>query len=261
MFADSHCHLYHAKFDADRAEAVRRALDAGVTTVFLPATDLATTHAALALAERHPGVVYAMAGVHPCDVQHLNDGDWEAIERLAHDPRVVGIGETGLDHYWSRDFDALQEEMLRRHARLAAETGKPLVLHTRSADAEVLRVVGEEQARLDDPARLRGVFHCWSGTAEQAAEAVAMGFCVGVGGSSTYKKSTVFEALAEVPLERIVLETDAPYLAPVPHRGQRNEPAFVAHTAAALAAARGVSVDEVARATTAATHRLYGRDV
>lgn len=258
MLADSHCHLYHPRFDADRDEAVARALDAGVTTIFLPATDLATAHAALDLAERHDGVCFAMAGVHPCDVQHLKDGEWDAIEALAHDPRIVAIGETGLDHYWSRDFDDLQDTMLRRHLRLAAATGKPIVLHTRSADDAVLRVVADERSKLDDPARLTGVFHCWSGTAEQAAEAMALGFCVGVGGSATYKNSPVLAALADVPLERIVLETDAPFLAPVPMRGKRNEPSLLVHTAAALAAARGVSVDEVARVTTAATHHLYG---
>lgn len=258
MFADSHCHLYHPRFDADRDAAVQRALDAGVTTIFLPATDLATAHAALDLAERHDGICYAMAGVHPCDVQHLKDGEWDAIEALAHDPRVVAIGETGLDWYWSRDFDDLQDAMLRRHLRLAADTEKPIVLHTRSADAEVLRIVADERARLADPSRLTGVFHCWSGTTAQAAEAVALGFCVGVGGSATYKNSPVLAALHGVPLERIVLETDAPFLAPVPHRGKRNEPSFLVHTAAALAEARGLSVDDVARATTAAAHRLYG---
>jgi len=258
VFADSHCHLYHPRLEADRDEVVARALDAGVTTIFLPATDLATVRAALDLAERYDGVCYAMAGVHPCDVQHLRDGEWDAIEALAHDPRIVAIGETGLDHYWSRDFDDLQDAMLRRHLRLAADTGKPIVLHTRNADDVVLRVVAEERSRLADPSRLTGVFHCWSGTAEQAAEAMALGFCVGVGGSATYKNSPVFAALADVSLERIVLETDAPFLAPVPKRGQRNEPSFLVHTAAALAEARGVSVEDVARITTAATHRLYG---
>lgn len=257
-FSDSHCHLYHARFDEDRDEAVARALDAGVATIFLPATDLATAHLALDLAARHEGVCYALAGVHPCDVQHLAPGEWDALAALAHDPRIVGVGETGLDHYWSRDFDALQEELLRRHVRLAADTAKPLVLHTRNADDEVLRVVGEERARLADPSRLGGIFHCWAGSAAQAEAALALGFHIGVGGSSTYKNSTVHAALADVPLGRIVLETDAPYLAPIPHRGKRNEPVFVPHTAAALAAARGLGVDEVARVTTDTTLRLYG---
>ena len=176
---------------------------------------------------------------------------------LAREAAVVGIGESGLDHYWDRSFDARQEELLRHFARVAADTRKPMSLHTRSADADVRRVIADVQASLPDPARLRGVFHCFSGTTDDADATLALGFHLGLGGNVTYKNSTVAAATAHVGLDRIVLETDAPYLAPVPMRGKRNEPAFVAHVAAHLAAVRGTTPDAVAAATTATATALF----
>ncbi len=199
-----------------------------------------------------------MAGIHPTYVQDHTDADLYAVEALVQDPRVVAVGETGLDHHWSRAHDALQEHFLRAQIGFAAASGKPLSLHTRAADAATLAVLHDERARLADPARLTGVFHCFGGTAETAAAVAALGFYAGLGGTLTYKKSTVAEATAALPLERLVLETDAPYLPPTPHRGQRNEPAYVRLVAEHLAAARGVPFDLVAETTSATARRVFG---
>ncbi len=257
MLVDTHTHLAHRHFDADLDAVLDRARAAGVVAMLVPATDLASLETALGIAARHADV-FVMAAVHPSEAKDISDADVETITVLARDARVVAIGESGLDHYWDRTFDARQEELLRHFARLAADTGKPMSLHTRSADAEVRRVVGDVQATLADPARLRGVFHCFSGTAEDADATLALGFHLGLGGNVTYKNSTAAAATAHVPLSRIVLETDAPYLAPVPHRGKRNEPAYVAHVAAHLAAQRGETPDALAAATTATARAMFG---
>ncbi len=255
MLLDTHTHLAHAQFEGDLDAVLDRARAAGVVAMLVPATDLASLERALDIAARHADV-YVMAAVHPSEAKTISDADVEAITALAREARVVAIGESGLDHYWDRSFDARQEELLAHFARLAAETGKPMSLHTRSADADVRRVIAGVQATLDDPARLGGVFHCFSGTAEDADATLALGFHLGLGGNVTYKNSTVAAATAHVPASRIVLETDAPYLAPIPFRGKRNEPAHVAHVAAHLAAAR--HDDAFAATTTAAAKALFG---
>lgn len=260
MLVDTHTHLAHRHFADDLDAVLDRARAAGVGAMLIPATDLPSLERALEIAARHADV-YAMAAVHPSEANVVSDADVEAITALAREDRVVGVGESGLDHYWDRTFDARQEELLRHFARVAAETGKPMSLHTRNADDEVRRVIADEQARLADPARLRGVFHCFSGTADDADATLGLGFHLGLGGNTTYKNSPVAAATAHVGLDRIVLETDAPYLAPVPMRGKRNEPAFVAHVAAHLASVRGTTPDAVAAATTATATALFGIEV
>lgn len=257
MLVDTHTHLAHRQFDADLDAVLDRAREAGVRAMLIPATDLPSLDRALEIAARHADV-FVMAAVHPSEAKEISDADVEAITALAREAAVVGIGESGLDHYWDRSFDARQEELLRHFARVAAETAKPMSLHTRSADAEVRRVIADEQDRLTDPSRLRGVFHCFSGSADDADATLALGFHLGLGGNTTYKNSTVADATAHVGLDRIVLETDAPYLAPVPMRGKRNEPAYVAHVASRLAIARGTTPEAVAAATTATATALFG---
>lgn len=264
MLIDTHAHLYLKHFDGDREAAVQRAREAGVEAILLPSVDRESVHAALALGEAFPGLCFAMAGVHPSYVREATDADWREIEKLAARPEVVAIGESGIDYYWDRSFDELQHDFLRRHVRLAIETGKPLVLHNRDkqgrdeSSRDLVALVREERDAHPDGNRLEGVFHCFGPPNWLAAEVMALGFHVGLGGSLTFKNGGVPEAVADVPLERIVLETDAPYLAPVPHRGKHNEPAYVRLVAERLAALRGMDVETVEMVTTANARRLFG---
>ena len=263
MLTDTHCHLYLNRFDADRDAVLDRAQAAGVQAVLLPAIDLASVHAALDLAAsvRQP-VLYAMAGVHPSYVHEMGAGDLDQVTHLARDPRIIAIGETGLDYYWSREHVDAQQASLRQHARLAVDTRKPIVLHNRDKKGsdecsqdliQILREVREEAS-----SDLSGVFHCFSGPEWLAAEVMDLGFYIGLGGTLTFKNGGVPEAIRGVPMDRIVLETDAPYLAPTPHRGKRNEPAHVRLVAERLAELRGMSVEAIAEITTANACDLFG---
>ncbi len=260
---DTHVHLYADAYDADRDAVVARAREAGVTTMILPAVDPASIEASLALADRHDGV-YAMAGLHPTYVQDCPPDALAAVQAALSAPRVLAVGETGLDYYWSREHITLQQSSLREHARLAVLHGLPLVLHIRDqkgSDAcaeDVVRILRETRETVPGGDALRGVFHCFGGPPWLAAEALDLGFHVGLGGTLTFKNAGVPEAIADIPLDRIVLETDGPYLAPVPHRGQRNEPAYVALVAARLAEVLGMTVEAVAEATTANARALFG---
>ncbi|HYE95476.1 MAG TPA: TatD family hydrolase [Rubricoccaceae bacterium] len=263
MLVDTHCHLYHARFDEDRDAVVERARAAGVERILLPAIDVASIHAALALCARHEGV-YPMVAIHPSETAHATEADYETVVALCDDPRVVAVGETGLDYYWDRSFDDRQHDLLRRHARLAMEKDLPLVLHNRDkqgateSSGDLLRLLREERDASSRGDRLRGVFHCFGGTPAFAQAVLDLGFHVGIGGTLTYKNSGVADAIAGVSLDRIVLETDAPFLAPAPFRGKRNEPAHVRLVAEAMAAVRGLSFEEVAQTTTANAVRLFG---
>lgn len=253
---DTHVHVYLDAFDADREQVLDRAREAGVRGFFLPAIDVRSIHAALELARRHDDV-WVMAALHPSETKTAGDDDFRAVEDLSREPRVAAIGETGLDYYWDRSFDERQQEMLRRHVRLAWERDLPLVFHTRESLEDVVRIVREERERLDRPERIRGIFHCFGGTPEQAGSVLDLGFHLGIGGSLTFRNGGVPAGIADVPLERIVLETDAPYLAPVPFRGKRNEPAHVALVARFLAELRGLEPETVADVTTATAEELF----
>lgn len=263
MLVDTHAHLYLDRFAADEDAVIQRASAAGVSTILLPAIDVPSVHAALALCDRQPGTCFAMVALHPSAVKEATDDHFEEITRLAAHEHVVAIGESGLDYYWDQSYDQKQHDYLRRHARLAIETDLPLVLHDRDkqnsdrSSRDLVRILAEEKAAHPAGDRLRGVFHCFGPPQWLASEVMALGFHIGIGGTLTYKNSGVADAIAEVPLDRIVLETDAPYLAPVPHRGKRNEPAYVRLVAERLAEVRGLSLDDVARATTAAARALF----
>ena len=257
---DTHVHLYATAYDADRDAVVARAAEAGVTQLILPAVDIASIHASLALAERHPGV-FVMAGLHPTYLAEEAADAFDQIEPLLHKPSIVAIGETGLDYYWSTDHVDLQQDSLRAHARLAAIHDLPLVLHNRDKQGredcsrDLVRILRDVKAEGLGP--LTGVFHCFGGPEWLAADVLDLGFHVGLGGTLTFKNAGVAYAIDGIPLDRIVLETDGPYLAPTPHRGIRNEPAYVPLVAQRLAEVRGLTVDEVARVTTATARRLF----
>ncbi len=263
---DTHAHVYLGRFDGDRDEVIERARADDVAAVVLPAIDVPSIHAALGLCAQHPGFFYAMAALHPSEVKDATDDDFEQVRALCERPEVVAVGESGLDYYWDRSFNAKQEDYLRRHVRLAVDTDLPLVLHNRdekgseASSRDLVAMLKEERARARHlgGARLRGIFHCFGGPAWLAEEALALGFHLGIGGTLTFKNGGVAEAIEAVPLERIVLETDAPFLAPEPFRGKRNEPAYVRHVAERLAEVKRVPFDEVEAITTANARALFG---
>lgn len=253
QFIDTHAHLDGAEFDADRDEVVARAQAAGVCRVFVPAIDLKSARAALALTERYPGFAYPMIGLHPEEVRD----DWEdvlAAMRAMDDDRYIAIGEVGLDFYWSRDYENEQMAAFERQVEWAVERRKPLMIHCRKAQNEMVRLLRRYAGSLAG-----GVFHCFTGNLHEAEELLAFdGFALGIGGVLTFKKSRLPEVVAEVPLNRIVLETDAPYMAPVPMRGQRNESAFVRYVLERIAECHGVDCDTVAQETNATAERIFG---
>ncbi len=262
MLIDTHAHLYLERFDADRGAVVARAREAGVTSVVLPAIDVPSIYQALGLCERYEGF-YAMAALHPSETKEANEADFEAVAALCDHPRVVAVGESGLDYYWDRTFDGRQHDSYRRHIRLAVEKDLPLILHIRDkngrdeAHRDIVEILQDEKAASPQPARLRGIFHCFTGPAWVAEAARDLGFLVGLGGVLTFKNSGLDVLAADLPMEQIVLETDAPFLAPTPHRGKRNEPAYVRLVAEKLAEVKGLSVEEVARCTTENARRLF----
>ena len=264
MLIDTHCHLYLDRFHSDLDAVLDRALAAGVGEIYLPAVDRASVDDIFRLADRTGGLdLRAMAGLHPSYVQDATDEDHRQLAELVRDDRVIAVGETGLDYYWTRDHVDAQRESLRRHARWAMETDKPIVIHNRDVKGsdecaqDILGILRE--ARQQHEGTLRGVFHCFSGPDWLAAEVLDLGFYLGLGGTLTFKNGGVPEAIADVPMERIVLETDAPYLAPTPNRGKRNEPAYVRLVAERLAELRGVAVEAIAEQTTANARDLFGR--
>lgn len=254
-FVDTHTHLFCKEFDEERRAVVERALEAGVTRLCLPSINTETLPSLLAMCDEFPGVCFPMIGLHPTDVtpdykQHLQQ--MEAL--LKTDSRFIAVGEVGLDFYWSDEFRKEQLDAFDVQVEWAASVGKPLAIHSRNAFRELADVMRKHRSK-----GLSGVFHCFSGSADEAVELLSHeGFFLGIGGVLTYKKSPLPAVLAGVPLERIVLETDSPYLPPVPFRGKRNESAYIPYIAAALAAVYGCTVERVAELTTANAKRLFG---
>jgi TatD DNase family protein len=253
MLIDTHCHLYHRDFAADRAEVLGRAREAGVEAMVVIGYDLPTSETAVAMAEEQPAL-YAAVGVHPHDAASLDERAIERLTELTRSPKVVALGEIGLDFYRDLSPRPVQEAAFRRQLALARELGLPFILHTRESEREVLDVLEEE-----GPLGVPGVLHCFSAGPEIAARAFSLDLVVGLGGILTFKNArALHETAADLPLDRIVLETDCPYLAPHPHRGKRNEPAYVGLVAAQLAALQGRTPAEVAAVTTANVRRVFG---
>lgn len=245
---DTHTHLDAEEFDEDRAEAFARAREAGVGKVFLPAIDVKTTHAVLALSREYPGYAYPMIGLHPEEVK----ADWK--DQLAELRKIldaqrndfIAVGEVGLDYYWSHEFEQEQLEAFEEQVKWSVETRLPLMIHCRKAQNEMVHLLRQYQKDLPG-----GVFHCFTGNQKEAEELLSFdNFVLGIGGVSTFKSSHLREDLpAAVPMNRIILETDSPYMAPVPYRGKRNESAFVVEVLKTLAKAYGVSEEEFAEQT------------
>ena len=256
-FIDTHAHLDGAEFDADRDEVVARAQAAGVSKVFIPAVNLPSVDSILAVSRRYPGYALPMIGLHPEDVK----ADWRDVldcmrARLdMPDSPFIAIGEVGLDYYWSREFEREQLEAFEEQVRWSVETRLPLMIHCRKAQNEMVRLLRPYAKDLPG-----GVFHCFTGNEKEAAELLQFdNFMLGIGGVLTFKKSHLPEVLpAAVPLSRVVLETDAPYMAPVPMRGKRNESAYVADVLGRLAECYGVGEDYVASVTTENARKVFG---
>lgn len=247
MWFDSHCHLFDV--DGDPAEVVARAAQAGVADMLVCGTDVASSAAAVDLTSL-PGV-WAAAGLHPTSAREWTDEVGAEIEELLARDRVVAVGESGLDLYWDTSYLDVQQRVFETHVAWAKRFDKALVIHTRESVDEAIETLG----RVSPPERL--VFHCWSGTREQMDRALDLGSFVSFAGNVTFKSAgDLRELAAVVPEERLLVETDSPYLAPVPHRGKPNEPAYVALVGAAVAEARGESVEAVAEATARNAQRL-----
>ena len=254
-FIDTHCHLDGEEFAEDRDSVVQRAQEAGVQKVFVPAIDLKSVQTVLDTCRRYPDYCYPMIGLHPEEVR----ADWRDVLsamrlQLSADAPYIAIGEVGLDYYWSREFEQEQLEAFEEQVRWSVETRLPLAIHCRKAQNEMVAILKKYARELPG-----GVFHCFTGNELEARELLQFDrFVLGIGGVLTFKKSHLPEVLpAAVSLDRIVLETDAPYMAPVPMRGQRNEPAFTRHVLQRLAEAYGVSEREVATQTNANVARVF----
>lgn len=254
---DSHCHLDEERFDPDRDEIIARARASGVTRMITIGASgpMSANHAAVRLAVEHEGV-FATVGIHPHNASSVTPEVLAEIERLARQQKVVGIGETGLDYYYDNSPRPQQIEAFRLHVRLARKVKLPIVVHLRDAYDDAAGVLREE-----DAGEVGGVIHCFSGDRANARTFLDLGFDISFSGIATFKKADEIRAVAaEVPADRFMVETDAPFLAPIPHRGKRNEPAFVVHTAALLAQVRGVSLETLGATSTANTVRRFKLD-
>ena len=255
MLVDHHCHLDFPQLAEDREGILARASDAGVAIMVTISTLIERFPEVLAVAEAHDNI-YCAVGTHPHNADQELDVPVSRIIELAGHPKVVAIGEAGLDYFYQKSSKEGQAQGFRNHIAAARETGLPLVIHARDADDDTARILEEEMNR----GAFKAVLHCFTGGRELALRAIDLGLYVSFSGVITFKKSDELRAIAaELPLERLLVETDSPYLAPVPFRGKRNEPAYVAHTAAKLAELRGMTADQLAAATTANFFRLYAK--
>jgi|SRR5688572_15956608 len=270
MFVDSHCHIDGPEYDVDRDEVIARAREAGVTTMLNVGTGDPHSGAferAVALAEQHPEV-YCAIGVHPHDAKLFNDAAQQRLIDLAKHSRVVAWGEIGLDYHYDHSPREVQREVFRRQLVIAREMDLPVVIHSRAADEETIEILREQSGTGVSPVNhaqdaratpRAGVLHCFGGSLEMAEQAIELGFFISFAGNLTFKKADDLRAIARnLPLERLLVETDCPYLTPVPFRGKRNEPARVVETANLLAELKGVTPEEVGRVTSDNFARLFG---
>lgn len=254
MLIDTHAHLDSPKFDDDREEMIARAREAGVDAIVNIGFNRETIPTTMALAEKYP-FIYAAVGWHPTDAIDMKlEEDLAWIERLCAHPKVRAIGEIGLDYYWDTSPKDVQHVVFREQIRLARRLGKPIVIHNRDAHEDTVRLLREEKA-----SEVGGVMHCFSGSWEIAKMCLDLNFYISFGGPVTFKNARVpKEVLKQVPLDRLLVETDAPYLAPHPHRGKRNESAYVRLAAEAAAEIKGLSLEEISEITSENARRLFG---
>jgi TatD DNase family protein len=249
---DTHCHLYAEEFNEDSDAMIQRALDAGVSQFYLPAIDSKEIASMLALEKKYPGVCKAMMGLHPCYVKENYQEELSIVKEWLNKRSFAAVGEIGLDYYWDTTFKQQQQEAFELQMNWAFEKNMPIVIHTRNAMQETIEMVKPFAAK-----GLKGIFHCFSGSYESAAEIIKMGFLLGIGGVVTYKNAGLAEVLTKIDLEHLVLETDAPYLTPVPFRGKRNESSYLQYVLRKLSEIKQVSEANIAAITTANAEKLF----
>ncbi len=250
---DTHCHLYSEELIADIDAVIKRASDESVEKFYLPAIDSTTHEAMLLLEEKYPGKCIAMMGLHPCSVKKNYLDELQTVEKWLDKKKFAAVGEIGLDFYWDKTYADQQYNAFRKQIDMALQNRLPIVIHTRNAMAETIAVVKEYAGK-----GLFGIFHCFSGTYEDAVTIIDMGFYLGIGGVVTYKNSGLAQVVEKIDMLHFVLETDAPYLTPVPFRGKRNESSYLKYIIDKIAAIKNVTVEEVAAITTANAEKIFG---
>ena len=253
MIVDTHCHLYLDEFKTEIAEVIKRAEAEGIHKFYLPAIDSSEIENIFLLEEKFPGKCFAMMGLHPCSVKENYLDELTIVKEWLGKRKFAAVGEIGLDFYWDKTFAEQQYAAFRMQIELSLQYKLPIVIHTRNAMQETIDVVKEFV-----PAGVRGIFHCFGGTVENAKEIIDAGFYLGIGGVLTYKKSGLAEVLEEIDLKYMVLETDSPYLTPVPFRGKRNESSYLKYVIEKLSLIKKISVEEVAAVTTANAEKIFG---
>lgn len=251
---DTHCHLYVPAFAEDIDEIIQRARTAGVVRFYLPAIDMESEEAQMDLEKRYPDICFAMQGLHPCSVKADIEDALQHVEQSLSRRQFAALGEIGLDFYWDRSFEKEQYRAFHQQIEWAMHFNLPIVIHSRDSIEQTISVVREHQK-----GKLRGIFHCFNEGEQQANEIVALGFYLGIGGTLTYKNSKLPGVLKNIDLENIVLETDAPYLPPVPFRGKRNESSYIVYVAEKMAEIKGISPEEVARITTGNALKIFSQ--
>ena len=252
-FIDTHAHLYSSPLNVNRELIIQNAINNGIDTIIMPAIDSDTLESMLELEAAYPNNCIAMMGLHPCSVKDNVQQELDIVEAQLKKRKFIAIGEIGLDYYWDKTFIQQQIEAFTIQMQWALEKQLPIVIHTRNAMGETIEAVKPFAKK-----GLRGIFHCFSGSQESAQQIISMGFHLGLGGVLTYKNAAVAEAIKEIPMSHLVLETDAPYLSPVPYRGKTNEPAFMIEVAKKLAEIKNIPLQEVATITTNNAKAVFG---
>lgn len=253
IIIDTHCHLYLEEFKADIQAVIRRAQDFGVTRFYLPAIDSKVIADMLALEQQYPGICITMMGLHPCSVKENYREELTIVEEWLEKRSFVAVGEIGLDFYWDKTYIKEQYEAFTIQMQWALDKSMPIVIHTRNAMQETIDTVKPYADK-----GLKGIFHCFSGERGSAEQIINMGFYLGIGGVITYKNAGLAEALENIGLEHMVLETDSPYLTPVPYRGKRNESSYLQHIISRLAEVKKLTIEEVAAITTTNAQKIFG---
>ncbi len=252
MLFDTHAHLNADQFKEDREETIQRALEAGVSNILVVGFDEETINGAIELAEKYD-FIYAAVGWHPVDAIDATEKDFERIEQLAYHKKVVALGEMGLDYYWDKSPKEIQHHVFRRQIQIARKVNLPIIIHNRDATQDCIQILREEKAN-----EVGGIMHCFSGSVETAKECVNLNFHISLGGPVTFKNARQPKEVAkEIPLERLLIETDCPYLAPHPYRGKRNESAYVKLVAEQIAELKDLSFEEIAKKTTDNAKQLF----
>lgn len=252
MFIDTHAHIYAKEFDEDRSEILEKTLNQGIGKIFMPNVDHSSIDRMLETEEKNPGLCIPMMGLHPCSVKKHFEKELYEVEDWLKKRKFAAVGEIGIDLYWDKTFKSQQEEAFRIQAHLAVQHDLPIVIHTRNATRETIDLIQDLELE-----NLTGIFHCFSGTIDEAIEILQLGFYLGIGGVATFKNGGLDKVLPDLSLDRLVLETDCPYLAPMPHRGKRNEPSYIPLIANRVAEILKKDVEEVEEKTTENALKIF----